>query len=409
MGDRSLESAATGPPSRVSSHANLSLIYDEILVDDDPNRNYFNFMVGIDNFEESLIGDSTLEDTRDSLQQSLGVQQRWTNMGESKGTLEYPNYTGPNTLEDGSLPRSLNDDSLRRDIESAVPRDDMETIGMKRFSRDTNVPPVIYVEQESGRSIQTKKMKFKLDKTIVPGVFDYAPRPEGSFLWKSRRKFVVGLSLFLLAMVVLAVALIFTDHGSEDENPTDTSTSGQGVAADGVPSASPSAVPTPVKTSPVPSDSPSPTAAPTAAPSTLFSDSPTDFPTASLSITNLQNLIEFLSSVSPDGGSALSDTSSPQYSAAKWLSEEPSFVSYSERKKMQRYTLATLYFVTNGGQWTSSNGWLTDQDECNWYTTINDETCVNGNLRIIDLESNNLQGQLPLELALLSDTLGEFL
>ena len=456
MGDRSLESAA--PPSRVSSQANLSLIYDEILFDDDPNRAYFNYMVGMDNLDESLVDGNTLEGARDSLQSSQSVQNPWMNMDASKGTLEYPNYSVANTLEDGSL--------------LAVPRDDTEMAVMKHLSRDANVPPVIYVGQESGTSTQTKKMKLKREKVpwdldwtgtstqpknkelkqdnaFVPGAFDDSPTPGGSFLWKNRRKILVGLSLVLLALAVVIVAFMVTVDHSGDDDPKDASVSAKGSAADGVPSAAPSVpsdseslsgfttAPTAVLSvssseSPVDFPTTSPSESPTDFPTTSLSESPTDFPTTSLAesiapsmsssesptaslstnlpslSTNLQDLVEFLSSVSPDGGAALSNPSSPQYNAAKWLSEEPSFVSYSEGKTLQRYALATLYFATNGGQWTNSDGWLTERNECNWYTTTSDEICINGNLRILDLQSNNLQGRLPLELALLSDTLGEF-
>jgi hypothetical protein len=56
---------------------------------------------------------------------------------------------------------------------------------------------------------------------------------------------------------------------------------------------------------------------------------------------------------------------------------------------------------------------MSDDDECTWFThETNVETrpvCdENGAYSIIRLEKNNLEGTLPLELALLSDSLCKF-
>jgi hypothetical protein len=414
------------PPSRVSSQANLSLFDEEILFDDDPNRAYFNYMVGIDNQDDSLVGISTLEEMRDRHQPSKDVQQIWMNMAESKGTLDYP---GPNTLEEGSLPNTIEDGSLPTNLESAVPRDDMEKAIMKRFAGAVNVPNVIFCA--SGKS--------KQEKLTAPGAFDYQPRPHRSFMCKNKRKVVLGLSLFFLGMFILVVALVFMGSSGDDDTKGASSTvqgAGQIDAGEQVPSASPSTIPMQVETTPVPTITNSPTSSPvqnaapadftlTAAPSATSTESPTATvsptvsPTVSQTVSqtatsvpgvsvssNLKDLIAFLSNLWPAGRSALSDSSSPQFRAAQWLSEEPNFGSYSDRQKRQRYTLATLFFATTGDQWTKSDGWLTTENECNWYST-KVGICNSDVFQILDLESNNLQGRLPSELALLADTLGE--
>jgi hypothetical protein len=103
----------------------------------------------------------------------------------------------------------------------------------------------------------------------------------------------------------------------------------------------------------------------------------------------LKELITFLSSESPDGGAALSNQGSPQFTAAKWLSEESLYQFYPDWKKLQRYA--------------------SDQDECEWYETRDeDDVCSSdGRFQVLYNQRNNLKGQLPAEIALLSDTLGK--
>ena len=62
----------------------------------------------------------------------------------------------------------------------------------------------------------------------------------------------------------------------------------------------------------------------------------------------LPGLIDLLSSVSPDGGAALENNSTPQYAALDWLASNAKLDSYADSKKIQRYALATLYYGTNG-------------------------------------------------------------
>jgi hypothetical protein len=120
-------------------------------------------------------------------------------------------------------------------------------------------------------------------------------------------------------------------------------------------------------------------------------------------------LFRFLLEVSPDGGEALLDTTSPQYASFEWLLSENNSGISSEQRLLQRYVLATLYFSTGGDDWTTAPLWLTNTDECEWFSSEeDDEICdANGNYVEIDLSGNNLQGTVPLELVLLSDTLGE--
>ena len=121
-----------------------------------------------------------------------------------------------------------------------------------------------------------------------------------------------------------------------------------------------------------------------------------------------QELESLLSSVSFDNGTALQTPSTPQNDALIWLANNTNLDSYSDARKIQRYVLATLYYSTNGAQWVDNSDWLTDLDECTWYTEasrfILRESVPYSEL---DLSGNNLVGTIPNELALLSSSLGK--
>jgi hypothetical protein len=120
-------------------------------------------------------------------------------------------------------------------------------------------------------------------------------------------------------------------------------------------------------------------------------------------------IFELLASMSLDGGRALSNVSSPQYAAFEWLRSSTNAGITSEQTLIQRYALASLYFSTTGDTWTTSSLWLTNTDECLWFTSESggDICDSNGNYVKINLQGNNVGGTLPLEVLLLADTLGE--
>jgi len=60
----------------------------------------------------------------------------------------------------------------------------------------------------------------------------------------------------------------------------------------------------------------------------------------------------------------------PQKKALDWIlkNNNTRFVPEKDRNQiMQRYQLATLYFSTNGENWTNNGNFLSADDECNWY------------------------------------------
>jgi hypothetical protein len=139
---------------------------------------------------------------------------------------------------------------------------------------------------------------------------------------------------------------------------------------------------------------------------------PTTPPTLPPTSATLPDLIELLSLVSPDGGTALATPSTPQNKAVNWLANNINFNKFSDKRKIQRYTLGVLYYSTNGTNWSNNNGWLTDKNECNWWNGADGLFCdENGAIFELDLydgSGNNLVGTIPMELTLLSDSAGKF-
>lgn len=134
------------------------------------------------------------------------------------------------------------------------------------------------------------------------------------------------------------------------------------------------------------------------------------FPTTAPSISDPFRFVSTLiNERSPDSLKHFRNPESPQNQAFLWLiSDLPNTMETSDERVLQRWTLAVLFYSLGGNGWTRDDGWLTEPDVCDWFTSSTDEVCNEfGLLRRLDLAQNNLQGQLPMELALLSSSLIE--
>ena len=100
-----------------------------------------------------------------------------------------------------------------------------------------------------------------------------------------------------------------------------------------------------------------------------------------------------------DDGDALNDEFSPQFEALEWLAQDPYLAEYSGPKKMQRFVMATLFLSTEGPTWRRKDGWLSDTDECTWYSSTVSSCDDNGVLRELDLRDNRMAGTLPVEVS----------
>jgi hypothetical protein len=101
---------------------------------------------------------------------------------------------------------------------------------------------------------------------------------------------------------------------------------------------------------------------------------------------------------------AESDANSPQAQALAWLQDDPLYHEYELDRLYQRYALAVLYHSTSGESWYHSEKWLTNEDECTWYTHALDNICNDAHhLRYLFLHLNDLVGSIPTELELFTD------
>ncbi|MGK3733872.1 MAG: Leucine-rich repeat (LRR) protein [Bacillariaceae sp.] len=119
----------------------------------------------------------------------------------------------------------------------------------------------------------------------------------------------------------------------------------------------------------------------------------------------IQNL---LISQWPSLEESIATPSSPQGEAFKWLTNSTSNLdAYSEQQLIQRFTMATFFYSTNGKDWLTNDGWLSEENECLWYQTksFRNPCDASGSLLNLELDENGLSGSLPSELALLSNSL----
>ncbi|KAL3915551.1 MAG: hypothetical protein SGILL_005597 [Bacillariaceae sp.] len=190
---------------------------------------------------------------------------------------------------------------------------------------------------------------------------------------------IVGIMIALLIGGGVAATLVFLRQPSSDVSPTEP------------PSAiSPSSAPMP--SSPTPSPNTQPTG-------------PTSPPVA-----GIDNVETFIASslASVGGAGALQDPNSPQSMALDWLLENELLEDYEDDRLLQRYTMAVLFYSSNGEAWSSNDGWLTDQDECTWYSSESETSiCTEeGLVDEFDLDNNNVGGTLPwTEFGMLSNQL----
>ena len=118
----------------------------------------------------------------------------------------------------------------------------------------------------------------------------------------------------------------------------------------------------------------------------------------------------------------LKDPESPQSAAYTWLQDNG--LTSEAHFPLQLFTLATLYYATNGDQWKEQEHWLdANTDPCDWYTSFYGSICIGGLRRLLrglseqpsastgllkqhyqrlSLFQLDLAGSLPKEMGLLS-------
>jgi hypothetical protein len=104
----------------------------------------------------------------------------------------------------------------------------------------------------------------------------------------------------------------------------------------------------------------------------------------------------------------LENPTSPASQALAWLSTNQFLSTYSDEQKIQRFVLAVIFYSTGGESWIDKDLWVSDIDECDWYSAeVVNEVCNSEHeIDEIDLKKNGLSGEFPwTQLAMLSSQL----
>lgn len=109
------------------------------------------------------------------------------------------------------------------------------------------------------------------------------------------------------------------------------------------------------------------------------------------------------------GGEAFDDPSSAQSRALDWLKQNDGVSFFDEEKILTRYALAVFYYSTDGDSWRNNDRWLSNLDECTWYSASKTgQACTRGRYSNLVLGNNDIGGFLPPDLEVLSDSLVSF-
>ena len=212
---------------------------------------------------------------------------------------------------------------------------------------------------------------------------------------KMFRRFV-ALSIFAILLFAALAIYAIVESTQKDSNQTNGS-------------ASSSSSLTPPSTAPAnqqPQENDNPTA-PTSSP--LLSSS-TPLPTTAAAIISdpYGFMVKLIREIHPSSLQALLDQTSPQYQALEWLIDDlKDQPVLSNSQILQRWTLAIIYFGINGDHWAYNDGWLSSDDICEWFSTSTNPTICDdqGLLQRLELLNNNLLGDIPDEIQLLSESL----
>lgn len=155
-----------------------------------------------------------------------------------------------------------------------------------------------------------------------------------------------------------------------------------------------------------------PTSPPSRSPSRIPSGSPTDTPSyapSSQPTTAKDDLRDLLDKIT-NGRTvqAISLPGSPQHKAYEWVHNDPTYFEFKERRIVQRFVMAVLYYTTAQSEsaMEAMADWMDyETNECTWFTSWynNRFACGSDNVfKTLALRNVALTGTIPSELALLT-------
>jgi hypothetical protein len=145
-----------------------------------------------------------------------------------------------------------------------------------------------------------------------------------------------------------------------------------------------------------------PTSAPSASPTLSDREKDVVDKCNQTSLERSRDILSILSTISEEASLLIVGT--PQFEARLWLDESDSAIICADQPELvaQRYRAAVLYFSLGGSEWTTNVGWLSGSSECEWFGIDCNEYDFAAPdtffpITSIDLNENNLQGDLPVE------------
>ncbi|EEC43555.1 predicted protein [Phaeodactylum tricornutum CCAP 1055/1] len=116
-----------------------------------------------------------------------------------------------------------------------------------------------------------------------------------------------------------------------------------------------------------------------------------------------QELFRMLSDLSEDNGASILRPFTPQRRAFEWLASTSDLDTLSNTRKVQRFSLSVFFFTSNGSLWRNNSGWLTESDECTWYSRSGRTTCDGSGVYLhLELGDNDVAGRIATEIGLLT-------
>jgi Leucine-rich repeat (LRR) protein len=332
--------------------------------------------------------------TQDDDEFSLKASQDLNNIEEFSENSEYDHKQSMQEF----MSEELMNQGLQQ-LDTSLSTHDVETPGNQRKDATKSDSSSSRSESSSGIS--------KKDHSSIAG-------SSGSF---GLQKHIIRGTATLLLLAAIGLPLYFLIWYDKDDDNRDT------TAREPVPPLFPPVAPVapitqapsePPNLVPVPSLPPEsfptqPSVPPITAPSVTTPTIPpaqTANPSGSTTPGAAEDLRNFLISQWPSLEDDLIGLNTPQFFAYDWLLNDPGLSEYSEQRILQRFTLATLYFSTDGDNWKRNDRWLSNENECLWYSASGILPCNEGlAYNILNLPLNGLVGTVPSELALLSNSL----
>jgi hypothetical protein len=130
----------------------------------------------------------------------------------------------------------------------------------------------------------------------------------------------------------------------------------------------------------------------------------------------MDDIVKILAVVSPNSLVSIEDSSSPQFLALNWLSQDPEYFNYSVERIVQRWAIAVIAYSLGGDTLPVSrrslqapSALLSYEHECQWFISVNGEAVCDTTERILGiyLDEHELKGRIPPEIGLLQDSIGK--